>query len=115
MGFRFFRRVRIAPGINLNLTKKGVSASVGPRGAKYTVGTSGTRKTVSIPGTGLYYTLSSGSKSNKNVKPSHSESSKLDIGFFKRLVTPEHEKNFIDGCKELTKGMMQMHLIIFQK
>ena len=56
MGFRFYRRVKIAPGITLNFSKTGVSTSFGPRGAKVTVGRNGIRKTVGIPGTGMYYT-----------------------------------------------------------
>lgn len=57
MGFRFQRRIKIAPGLTINLSKSGVSASVGPRGLKYTVGTSGReRVTVGVPGTGVSYT-----------------------------------------------------------
>ncbi len=43
MPFRFWRRIRIAPGVTLNLSKRGASISVGPEGAKFTVGTSGAR------------------------------------------------------------------------
>ena len=56
MGFRFFKRMNILPGVTLNLSKGGGSVSVGPRGAKLTVGTSGTRATVGLPGSGLFYT-----------------------------------------------------------
>jgi tetratricopeptide (TPR) repeat protein len=56
MGFRFFKRLSILPGVQLNLSKSGGSVSVGPRGAKLTVGTSGGRVTFGIPGTGLSYT-----------------------------------------------------------
>jgi len=56
MGFRFFRRIRIIPGVTLNLSKRGISTSLGVRGAKVTFGTHGTRATVGIPGTGLFYT-----------------------------------------------------------
>jgi ribosomal protein L40E len=56
MGFRFYRRKRIAPGITLNFGKKGVSLSAGPRGAKVTVGRRGVRTTIGLPGSGLYYT-----------------------------------------------------------
>lgn len=55
MGFRFYRRMKIAPGISLNFGKKGVSMSVGPRGAKMTFGPNGTRSSVGIPGTGIRY------------------------------------------------------------
>lgn len=60
MGFRFFRRIKVAPGVTVNLSKSGGSLSVGPRGAKVTVGPRGVRKTVGIPGTGLYHTTHTG-------------------------------------------------------
>jgi hypothetical protein len=54
--FRFYRRVKIFPGLSVNISKSGPSLSVGMRGAHVTVGRSGVRKTVGIPGTGIYYT-----------------------------------------------------------
>lgn len=56
MGLRFHRSVRLLPGVRLNLSKSGVSASFGRRGAWLTVGPKGARATVGIPGTGLSYT-----------------------------------------------------------
>ncbi len=58
MGFRFFKRLSILPGVQLNLSKSGGSVSVGPHGARLTLGTSGGRVTVGAPGTGLSYTTS---------------------------------------------------------
>lgn len=54
MGLRFRKRVKVAPGVYLNVGKSGVSASIGPKGATVNVG--GKRKpraTASIPGSGL--------------------------------------------------------------
>jgi hypothetical protein len=56
MGFRFYRRFEVIPGVTLNLSKGGASISLGERGAHITVGTKGARETVGLPGTGLYYT-----------------------------------------------------------
>lgn len=56
MAFRFWRRIKIAPGVTLNLSKSGGALSFGPRGAKFTAGSRGRRATVGIPGTGLFYT-----------------------------------------------------------
>ena len=56
MSFRAYRRIRIAPGFTLNLSKRGTSLSAGRRGAHVTFGTRGTRVTAGIPGTGLSYT-----------------------------------------------------------
>lgn len=57
---RLFRRVRLAPGVSLNLTKRGPSLSLGVRGAHVTIGRNGVRKTVGMPGTGVYYTSQQG-------------------------------------------------------
>ncbi len=56
---RLWRRVKIAPGVSINLSKSGPSLSVGPRGAKVTFGRRGVRQTIGIPGTGLYATKTS--------------------------------------------------------
>ncbi len=52
MGFRFQRRIKIMPGVTLNVGKRGVSTSFGRRGAHVTIGQNGVRTTVGIPGTG---------------------------------------------------------------
>lgn len=72
MGFRFYRRIKLAPGVSLNLGKKGASVSIGPRGAKMTFGPRGTRASVGIPGTGMRYEkkLGDGGGSPAEVPPS---------------------------------------------
>lgn len=55
MGFRFRRSLRIAPGIRLNLGKRGMSLSLGRRGASVTIGDRGTYANVGLPGSGLSY------------------------------------------------------------
>lgn len=55
LGLRFYRRVRIAPGITLDLSKRGASLSAGVREAHVTIGSRGTRETVGLPGTGHSY------------------------------------------------------------
>lgn len=59
MGFRFQRRIRLLPGIRLNISKGGISASIGRRGAWATFGRGRRRTTVGLPGTGLSYTETS--------------------------------------------------------
>lgn len=54
---RYYRRIRLLPGLRLNLSKGGASLSMGGRGAWYTVSRGGRRRTtVGIPGTGVYVT-----------------------------------------------------------
>ncbi len=56
MGFRFQKRIRILPGVYINLSKSGVSASLGGHGATVNVGADGRRMiTLGIPGTGMSY------------------------------------------------------------
>jgi hypothetical protein len=54
MSFRFQRRIRLAPGLHLNVSKSGVGFSAGPRG--FHVGVDSRRRpyvSAGIPGTGL--------------------------------------------------------------
>lgn len=106
MSFRFFQRIRIAPGLTLNLSKRGVSVSAGPRGLRLTAGTSGVRATAGLPGTGLYYTVhkplaTSGAETSQQATSSFAsvgrKAHKPSLSFFKRLLTPAHEKAFVDG------------------
>ena len=56
MGLNFRKSFKIAPGVKLNVSKKGISSvSAGVKGARVSVGKKGTRTTVGIPGTGLSY------------------------------------------------------------
>jgi Protein of unknown function (DUF4236) len=79
MGYvRLFRRVRVAPGLTLNLSKSGPSLSVGVRGAHVTVGRSGVRRTVGIPGTGVFYTTHDGWHSGiHTARPFHDAAPRL--------------------------------------
>ncbi len=74
MAFRLFRRIKIAPGITLNLSKSGLSASAGVRGARVTLGPRGVRRTVGIPGTGISYSENSaiGGSSKRSRRSSYS-------------------------------------------
>lgn len=56
MGFRFQKRIKLMPGVTLNLSKSGASTSIGTKGARYTVGNGKRRATIGLPGTGISYT-----------------------------------------------------------
>jgi len=115
MAFRFFRRVKIAPGVSVNLSKTGGSLSFGPRGAKVTVGKRGVRRTVGVPGTGMYWTEQAGrgrsrgrargrSRTARRSSRAPAANDRLTLGFFERLVTPKREEAFVDGLRALTAG-----------
>jgi hypothetical protein len=54
MAWSFRRRIKIIPGVHMNLSKKGISTSIGVKGASVTLGQNGAYINTSIPGTGLY-------------------------------------------------------------
>jgi hypothetical protein len=54
MAVRFRRRIKIMPGVYMNLSGSGASMTVGPRGASVSIGKRGVHANTSIPGTGLY-------------------------------------------------------------
>lgn len=71
MSFRFQRRIKILPGVRLNISKSGVSTTFGRRGLSMTKGKRGSHLNIGLPGTGFAYrtriasgTLKSGYNSN---------------------------------------------------
>jgi hypothetical protein len=54
VSLRFRRRIRIAPGVHLNLGLHGAGLSVGPRGLHVGLNRRGMYTSAGIPGTGLY-------------------------------------------------------------
>lgn len=48
------KRIRIAPGVHLNVSKSGISTTIGRKGFSVTSGSRGTYLNTSIPGTGIY-------------------------------------------------------------
>jgi hypothetical protein len=81
VGFRFGKRIKIAPGLNLNISKRGLSVRGGVKGAGYSVGTSGHRVSAGIPGTGIGY-----SKKIGNSKAAGNERTYGPIARFIRFI-----------------------------
>ncbi len=54
MGWRFRKRIKLLPGIFLNISKSGLGLNVGIKGANVTFSPTGTYVNTGIPGTGLY-------------------------------------------------------------
>jgi len=74
MAFRVRKRIKIAPGINVNVGKTGVnSASFGKRGASVNVGKRGVYGNVGIKGTGVSYRTRLDSTKNTNSKSTNSQ------------------------------------------
>lgn len=115
MTTRFFKRIRLFPGVTLNLTKRGISFSFGIRGAKITAGRTGIRRTFGIPGTGLFHTKHYSNKKNikgesvvnVNVKSNYSTVNWLLPEFFKHLI-----RNSFSKQVSFTKTFIPLALII---
>lgn len=70
MALRFNKRLKIAPGVKLNISKSGISTTIGPKGASVNVGKKGTHLNAGIPGTGLSSrTKLSGGKNDSGDSP----------------------------------------------
>lgn len=69
MAFRFQKRLKIAPGVRLNVSKSGVSTSLGGRGGTVNLSSKGVRTTVGIPGTGMSWSKQTGWAGAASLKP----------------------------------------------
>lgn len=82
MSIRFQRRIKILPGVKLNISKKGISTTIGPRGLSVNTGKRGTYLNTGIPGSGI----SSRTKlsGNNNHLSSTSYQTQANMEIFKR-------------------------------
>lgn len=87
MGLRFRHSFQLFPGVHLNLSKTGVSASFGVPGATLNIGPQGLRSNVGIPGTGFSY------RTQHNLEqPQASESADGNAGEILPLSSPNPVK-----------------------
>lgn len=88
MAWNYRKRVTIAPGVRLNISKKGVSSTFGMRGASINVGKNGTYLNTGIPGTGIYSRRKIGENINYNIsdKTQTDNGSSCIIGLFVGVV-----------------------------
>ena len=97
MGFRFRKSFKVASGVRLNISKKGVSTTIGPHGAKLTVRSNGTRFTTNIPGTGISYSKKLDSKqASQNIEPTNNKQTNIvaeKLTAFGDAHKAEHKKH----------------------
>lgn len=83
MGLRYRKRVKVAPGVYLNLSKSGVSTTLkAGKGVSVSMGKNGTYLNTGMPGTGLYSRQKISGTTMKNKK--------------RPVANPKHESN--TGC-----------------
>jgi hypothetical protein len=73
MGFRFRKSIKIAPGIRLNISKRGQSLSIGGRGGTTNISKRGIRQAFGIPGTGLSYSRMVGKGKQRGSRDASSQ------------------------------------------
>lgn len=95
MGFRFFKRVKLAKGLYMNITPSGPSFSIGKTGSRLTFGSKGYRTTFGIPGSGVYYTTYQPYKSSTGTSSSPAKPKVSNI------KPNKEEQLLIDGCTYL--------------
>ena len=54
MAWAFRKRIKVIPGVYINLSKSGISANAGIRGASLTFRSDGIYRNLGLPGTGIY-------------------------------------------------------------
>jgi hypothetical protein len=77
MALRFRRRVKLLPGVHVNISRSGISTSVGVRGASLTFGKRGTYVNTGLPGTGVSWRSRGGDHDAINGGMSSSSESML--------------------------------------
>ncbi|WP_197328688.1 DUF4236 domain-containing protein [Ralstonia syzygii] len=94
MGFGFRKRIKIAPGVAINLSKRGISTSIGGKGLTYN---SRGRVTASIPGTGIRYTTSARGLSSRSRSTAPSARAQVNDEFID-LLADRRAEAIVDCC-----------------
>jgi hypothetical protein len=105
VGFRFQRRIKILPGLAINISKSGVGFSAGGRGFHAGIDTKGRRYTsASLPGTGISW------REYQKAKPHHA----LPPHVAPRIAPPEgdHQLNPRGDASRFTKNVVLAIVIV---
>ena len=93
MALRFRKSFKIAPGIKLNVSKRGLGMSAGVKGARIGVNSKGTYSSYSIPGTGIssfeYHKSPTTKTSGQNVTSTSTVTDDVPV----RTITTKHKDN----------------------
>lgn len=107
---KFRRRVKLFPGVNLNLSKSGISTTIGGRGASVNFSKKGAFLNTGIPGTGLYDRRKIGSGKKKNVTPSARKPvDKQPMEISDAIKSDEAETLTTDGLQELKEILLDCY------
>lgn len=106
LGFR--KSFKVAPGIRMNVSTRGVGVSAGVSGLRYSVNSRGQRRTTaSIPGTGISYTSSSGRKYKSSAHQQRQQLAKQqrDIAKQEELKRTAYEVDLYNNHIDLIRSI----------
>lgn len=88
MALKFRKRIKVAPGIHLNISKKGVSTTIGPKGLSVNASKKGVYLNTSIPKTGISSRtkLMDGERKIKSVQERHIHQEPAQSSWTERLL-----------------------------
>ena len=103
--FQFRKRLKLAPGLSLNISKKGLGLSAGPKGVKTSISAQGRiTGSAGIPGSGISY--------RKTLSGSSNTSSESGYETFSENVSNKAEYIAIHGIV-FQKGELKKTFILF--
>lgn len=110
MAWKFRKRIKIIPGIHLNISRKGISTTIGVRGASVNIGPNGTYLNTGIPGTGIYdrQRISGNPRVNPTVTPDLNRIPNNYLGEDYLINTPNVFDNIFSlDANQITSSDMQ--------
>jgi len=102
MAFRFRKSYKIAPGIRVNVSKRGLGVSAGTKGARVGVGPKGKYVSGGIPGTGIYGI----SYLSEKGKPKASANGKIDQKATFQIAIPPSLNSVKDWVAKLFASIL---------
>ena len=115
MGWNVRRSTKIAPGIRLNFSKKGLGLSVGPKHSKISI-SPGRRITtnIGIPGTGVRYTKIINLKQQSRVtqKVARGDSYKIDGEEYVEIRNPGGMSSYLMRISFMALGVSFIYFVI---
>lgn len=115
MGWNVRRSKKIAPGIRLNFSKKGLGVSIGPKHSKISI-SPGKRITtnVGIPGTGVRYTKIINSKQRTRVaqKLVRGNSYQINGEEYVEVSSPGSKSSYLMGISFMALGVSFIFFVV---
>jgi len=114
VGLRFRQSFQLFPGVRLNLSGGGVSATFGVPGASLNVGPRGIRSTVGVPGSGLSYSssLTPGAAPSPSPRPGSAPPSNPSVGYWQSQQMREINSAAVENLT--SHGLLEVRDLIAQ-